>query len=215
MVAKVVYVYHNRLMKKLTAFVIVGVLAVTAVTGVVYAQTIRLYTLNGFTEMLIARNLVPASLAEKARELSNMVSRIDDAEDQAPVPVGAKNSDKVTVSVSQLIEHANLEFKVGENIEGLLLIVKNNTASTTELEAKRRCQVVYRIYSADDVLLYDSATGEKCVTDEKVTYLLNAQQTRMFPINHAASTFGLSSGTYRFVLEYPGYGKGERTVTIR
>lgn len=123
------------------------------------------------------------------------------------------DADKVQVSVSQLIKYANSEYVEGDDVEGLLLLVENTADAEAVLEAKRKCQVVYRIFS-DEALVYDSATSERCKTDERVSYVLGAGKTRMFEVTHASTTHPLPTGTYRFELEYPGYGGGEKTVTI-
>jgi hypothetical protein len=131
-----------------------------------------------------------------------------------PLHVSSHLPQKTWLLQIQLIEHANLEFAAGTDITGPLVIVKNMSASSTVLEAKRQCQVVYRIYDTADTLLYDSATTEVCTTDEQITYQLQGHGIRMFPIRHTATAYPLVVGTYRFVLEYPGYGEGSVMVTI-
>jgi hypothetical protein len=176
-------------------------------------KTYTLYTVPGFVDALIARGIIPEAAAGKARTLMRMVLQ---SEEQAnPQPTGALNADKVRVTVSQLIEQSDLTFDARMDIKGPILLVKNTTKEKITLEAKRHCQVVYRIYDTKDVLLYDSATSKKCTTDEKVTYPLDAEQTRMFGIMHRTSDYALTSGSYRFHIEYPGYGEGDLTVRIK
>lgn len=200
-------------MKKILT-VLVIVLLLAGVSGVVYAQTHTLYTTTGFVEMLIARGIVPQALAEKARSFASAISRVEDVQNSAEAP-GAQNADNVEVSVSQLIEFSSLTFDAGSDVRGLLLVVKNPTTEVLTLEAKRGCQVQYKIYNRDDQELYDSSTTEACQTEEKVTWKLQPGQVRMFPVSHSALAYPLEPGTYRFELEYPGYGKGDRTVTIQ
>ncbi len=200
-------------MKKVP-FVALTVGVLIATSGVVYAQTFRLYTLSGFAEELMSRGIIPSPLHEKARSLVRMIERIEDAKDAIPTQTPALNADKTAVTVSQLIEHANGNYEEGKDIEGLLLLVENTSTSTIELEAVRGCQVVYRILAADGAVVYDSGTKEKCTTDERVTYFLNGNQTRMFEVRHRATDYPLPKGAYTFVLEYPGYGGGSRTVTV-
>ncbi len=183
-----------------------------ATTGIVYAQTYRLYTLGGFVEMLIERGIVTSAVAQKAREIVKLVERVEDA--PTPTIPTHLNANKVEVSVSQLIEHANLNYKAGSDIRGLLLLVKNMSTSTIELETKRRCQVVYRIKDGGGTVLYNKDTSEQCSKNERVTYLLKGSDTRMFEVRHRQIDFPLAKGTYTFELEYPGYGGGSRTVIV-
>jgi hypothetical protein len=52
------------------------------------------------------------------------------------------------------------------------------------------------------------------MTTNQVTYALGAGQVRMFPMRHRSTDYTLPAGTYRFELEYPGYGKGDVTITV-
>lgn len=201
-------------MKKIL-FVLVLLVGLALVSGVAYARTYELYTLSGFVESLIERGFIPNSMAGKARDLVQTIEKVEDSgtvnvpeEEQYP------NSDKVTLKATQLIEHANLEYQAGTPVEGLLLVVENPTEESLVLSAVRKCQVVYRIYNAADEMLYDSSTSEVCQTDERVLWELLPGQSRMFNIAHQPSTYELAPGTYRFEIDYPGYGKGERMVTV-
>ncbi len=170
------------------------------------------YTPMGFVELLIERNIITANYAERARSYARLFSKSAPSADVSTP--GMRDADKVRVTTSQLIRYSNLEFAVGEEIQGLLLLVENSSSTDAILEAKRKCQVTYRIFSDTETLVYDSATEERCKTDERVTYLLGAGQTRMFEIKHATSTLALPAGEYTFTLEYPGYGGGDKKVTV-
>lgn len=198
--------------KTILALSVAGLLVAGAVWAApVSGPTFTLYTVHGFVEMLIERGIISPGFADKARSYANIFSRVDDAEEKAEQSM--QNADKVSVSLSQLIQYSKLEFAEGSDVEGMLLMVTNETDAPITLEAKRGCQVLYRIYDGD-TMLFDSATQEKCKTDERVTYVLEGRKTRMFEIIHRASDYALPVGTYRVELEYPGYGEGERTVTI-
>lgn len=194
--------------KSLLALVAAGIFLWGAT---VYAQTFELYTASGFVELLIQKGIISPERQEKAREFVNLITRKENA---AAVMIAAKNADKVSVTVSQYIQYGAGEYRQGEDIKGLLLVVTNDTDENLELEAVRRCQVKYRIYSVDEKLLYDSGNKESCQTPEKVIYFLEPHQSRMFDVVHAVSELWLSPGTYRFELEYPGYGKGSRTISV-
>lgn len=171
-----------------------------------------LYTPNGFVDMLVTRGIIPESLAPKARAIASMLTRTPATPETSQAPM---NADKVKVRVSQLIERGTRTFNRFEDIKGLLLLVQNTTNERITLEARRKCQVVYRVYDTEGSLVYDSATGERCrASTEHVTYSLEAGQTRMFQISHAQSTHELPPGMYRFEIDYPGYGQGDLTVTI-
>jgi hypothetical protein len=189
---------------------ILFVVAVAATTGVVYANTHALYTTQGFVEELISRGIIPSSLAPKARELVQFIGAASTNEGVDMTPM---NAEHVHVRASQLIENSKRTYVKGSDVQGLLVLVENTHTEPITLEAKRRCQVVYRIYE-NDVLLYDSATTEKCETTEKVEWMLGAGDTRMFPVKHEADTYTLEPGEYSFELDYPGYGVDTRTVTI-
>ncbi len=162
-------------------------------------------------EYLIAQKIIPEPFAERARAFARLFSLHDGS--QGVTEDRASDVDKVRVSTSQLIDHANLEYAVGDEVSGLLLLVENTTSIDAVLEAKRGCQVVYRIFSGEE-LLFDSANTDRCKTEERVSYVLGPGKTRMFEISHASTTQALAAGTYRFELEYPGYGSGEKIVTI-
>ncbi len=199
-------------MRKLLALTLfIGLLAVGSVAYA--AQTYHLYTLDGFVEHLIERGVIPQSLAPKARELAAFIGKAEDVQQDA-VASQTPNADKVEVTVSQLIEQGTRTYAQGADVKGLLLLVKSKATSTVELAAKRKCQVVYRIYDENDSLVYDSATSEQCKTTDRVTWVLGQGQTRMFQVSHPATVHPLAAGVYRFELEYPGYGKGELEVTV-
>lgn len=125
------------------------------------------------------------------------------------------SSSPVAVTVSQLIKFSQLTFQEGGEVEGLLLIVTNQTDATLTLGARRQCQVTYKIFDENDTLLFDSASSTPaCASGERVTYLLPAHESRMFEVRHPDSAYHLAAGTYRFELDYPEYGRGERTVTV-
>jgi hypothetical protein len=174
--------------------------------------TFHLVSMSGFVESLIAKDIISSDMSARARALVRMVEA---GTVQIHKVIHTRNADSVEVHVSRLIQYAGGDTTEGNDIEGLLLITKNTTSKPVELEAKRGCQVVYRIYSTEnDTLLYDSASEDRCVTKEKVTYYIEAGKVRMFEINHRNKDFPLTAGAYRFVLEYPGYGKGERIVNV-
>jgi hypothetical protein len=192
-----------------------SILALVIVVGAlhaapVYGGTSQPHAIHGFVEMLIEKNIVPSHLASKARAFAAMITRADTTVSE---PTHARNANSVDVRISQLIQHADLTYSPGENIDGLLVLVTNTTGEEVVLEAVRKCQVVYRIYRGHE-LLYDSAAKDICQTDERVTYRLGAHDTRMFEVTHPATAKPLSPGVYRVELEYPGYGAGERTITI-
>ncbi len=164
-------------------------------------------TVSGFVDLLIERGIVPEYAVERARELTGAIERIEEAK--------KTSGNNVRVKVSQLIEYADLTYAPSEDIKGLLLLVTNETNTTMMMEAKRRCQIIYRIYAADSALVYSSADEQRCQTDERVQYTLAAGATRMFEIEHLQSNYSLRPGTYRFVLEYPEYGYGEKLITVQ
>jgi|GEM_PF-3549487 len=203
-------------------------LSLTLAVGVVvavpaYAGTLQLHTVHSFVETLIARGIIPESVANKAREFVSMISHADQAQTAAPAaqmpyvqnPEPGMNKENVSIKVSQLIEHADRTYNKFEDVSGLLLLVTNTSDASVMLEAKRHCQVVYRIYDAHDTLVYDSSTSDVCQGKEHVQYQLPAGKTRMFEITHAEKAHHLDPGTYRFELVYPGYGTGDLQVTIR
>ena len=166
---------------------------------------------GSFVETLIDYGIIPEHMANKAREVLGLVERLEVQEQSQEGPM---NADKVSVRASQLINVGNLTFEYGEDVKGLLLLVKNESEADIDLEAKRGCQVIYRVYNADGNELYDSSSESKCDTNEKVTYRLNAGQTRMFPVTHYDTSYRLEKGTYRVLIDYPGYGSGERTIVV-
>jgi hypothetical protein len=181
------------------------VFGATAVSGASH----ELYTITGLIDLLISKGIIGEAKAEYAHELARLIEQTEDTE------TTSSSSDNVEVSVSQYIEYGDLTYTTYEDIKGLLLTVKNTGDTAQTLEAKRNCQVVYRIYDDSEVLVYDSANEKKCQTKEQVTYMLEAGKTRVFPITHEREKYALRKGTYRFELEYPEYGKGERTIMVK
>lgn len=177
-------------------------------TSVVNASVHKLYTLSGFVDLLIEKGIIAGDNIEKARSVVTVVENTE-RDDRA------QNSGVLEVSVSQYIERGTLTFNKFEDIEGLLLVAKNTSDTDTTFEAKRGCQVTYKVYSVTDELVYDSSTKKDCATDEVVTYALGAGESRLFEITHKRTDFALQAGEYRFVIEYPGYGEGEKEVTIQ
>ncbi|KKS28198.1 MAG: hypothetical protein UV60_C0019G0008 [Parcubacteria group bacterium GW2011_GWA2_43_11] len=175
-----------------------------------YGATHQLYTTYGFIDLLISRGIIATQQVERAREMGAIIMKTEKSE-----TLSKPSTEDITVSVSQFIEHGDLTYTRFEDIEGLLLTVKNISEKSQTLTAKRKCQVVYYIYNDTDKLVYNSADETVCQTNEKVSYVLEAGKTRIFPITHKQNKFALQQGTYRFEIEYPEYGKGEVTVTVQ
>ena len=190
--------------------VIVSAIGATFFVKNVQAAKVQLFTLTGFIDELIEKGIIDQKEESKAREIVSMIANIEKDE----VPEALMNAGNVEVKVSQLIENSNRTYNRFENIEGIILLVENISDTQIELEAKRRCQVVYRIKNDEGDVLYDSRNKEKCQTNEKGTFLLNPGQTRMFKVEHEVREYELTEGQYTFEIEFPGYGGGEKVVTI-
>jgi hypothetical protein len=186
-------------MKKVLLVAVVALLLV-GTTGVVYAKTYHLFTMHGFVEELISRGVIPSILADKARELARAAQTVEDIQEEKDT---APNAEHVSVSASQLIEYGTRTYAEGDDIQGLLLLVKSNHDEMVALTAKRKCQVVYAIFNADDEKVYDSSAEPHCVDAETVTWYLKPGDTRMFRVEHAHE------------ITYPGYGSDTRTVTVQ
>lgn len=204
--------YENREVKNTLATYLGATGAATLLLIVAlpaYGETFQLYTVRGFVEHLIERGIIPEPMAPKARELAAAVRTVDHVRSASAPPY----REYIDVGVSQLIEHASRTYEAGAVIDGLLVLATNEHTEDVYPTARRNCQITYRIYDGEE-LLYDSATGAACATDERVTYRLAPGQTRMFEVRHTPTARALSVGTYTFVLEYPGYGSGTLTVTV-
>jgi len=173
-----------------------------------YGGTVELYTLRGFVEMLIEKDIVPVHMAEKARELASFISSAEPV-----VNPRAPYADAIEVSVSQLIEHSFRTYEQGDEIRGIILLAQNTGTQDVYPTAVRGCQITYRIFNGDE-LIYDSATRRSCGTDEMVSYRLAPGQTRMFEVRHKNIDYPLDKGSYRMDISYPGYGEGTRTFTV-
>ncbi len=176
----------------------------------VNASYLKIYTVSGFINMLVEKGIIPENKIEKAKEISQMAEALESVESSNT----ALNSDKVSVSVNQLIEHADLKYNAYTDITGLLLLVKNTSDEDIFLEAKRGCQVVYTIINSAGNVVYTNKDTKVCKTNEKVRYLLRAGKTRMFQINHKRDDKRLGRGVYTVKMEYPGYGGGEKIITV-
>lgn len=185
------------------AFLVVGISGATAT----YASEGN--GIKSFVEFLIAKNIIPESRAPQARNFAEKFDRV------AKPGQSASSTKPIEVKVSQLLEFSQRTFKEGEEVQGLLFLVTNPDDTARQFEARRRCQVSYRIYDSSEALLFDSASSTPaCQGTERVTYLMQPHQTRMFEVRHSDSAYHLEPGTYRFELNYPEYGKGDLEVTI-
>lgn len=203
-------VRHHIGMKKVFLAALIG-LFMLGVGGSVYVYADDDVSFSQIVELFISLGIIPEEKAENAR---NAVAGLTGEEVVAPEPEGSMNKEHVEITVSQYIENASLEYAAGEDIVGLILVAKNTHTEPVVLEAKRGCQVVYRVRDRDDTVLYDSRDSEKCQTEEEVTYLLEAGQPRVFGVEHKQSDYALTPGTYVIEMEYPGYGSGTKTVRI-
>lgn len=212
--AKMLKTVHYYSMKKI--FLFVGVVCLFFVNSPVLASgvvsnTHQLYTLTSIIEMLIQKGFISEDNKIKAYDFGSVYL---EQKSKKTTKNDVKNADKIDISVSQYIEYGARTYNRFEDIKGLLLKVENTSDESIVLEAKRQCHVIYRIYSEQDELVYDSSAGDKCKVDETVFYSLDAGKSRLFEVTHRRSTKTLSKGKYRFEIEYPGYGKGERIITI-
>lgn len=183
---------------------IVGaVLAVTVLVGVLAAHQAEAISFRGFVDLLIEKGIIKGDKVEVAKKAADAVEQAE----KYP------NSTVVNVEVSQFIQFANREYEEGMDIEGLIMTVTNPTDRPIMLTARRRCAVSYKIHDEGEVV-YDSAKTEACTTGETVMYRLEALQPRIFRVVHPDSEFHLEPGKYKFEIEYPGYGKGWREITI-
>jgi hypothetical protein len=173
-----------------------------------YGGTVELYTLRGFVDMLIEKNIVPVDMAEKARELASFISSAESV-----VHPRAPYADAIDVSASQLIEYSFRTYEQGDEVRGIILLAENTTQQDVYPTAVRGCQITYRIFNGDEIV-YDSATKHSCATDEVVSYRLAPGQTRMFEVRHKNIDYPLDRGLYRMEISYPGYGKGTRTFEV-
>lgn len=198
-------------MKKAFLVVLIG-LFILGVGGGVYVYADDDVSFSQIVELFISLGIIPAEKAEKAR---SAVAGLTGEELVVPEPDGPMNKEYVEITVSQYIENASLEYAAGEDIVGLILIAKNTHTEPVVLEAKRGCQVVYRILDHDGTVLYDNRDSEKCQTEEKVTYLMESGQSRVFRVDHKLSDYTLALGSYAIEMEYPGYGGGVKNILVR
>lgn len=165
---------------------------------------------KGLIEFLIAKNIIPADKAEQARMFAEKLDNVTTLEQHA-----SSTPKFATVKVSQLIAFSHRTFNEGDEVQGLLLTVTNESDTTQTFEARRKCQVTYKIFDQSNALVFDSASSTPvCTSGERVTYLMPPHVTRMFEIRHKDSAYHLKPGVYRFELDYPEYGRGDLTVTI-
>jgi len=188
----------NKYTAYLWSFASVALLVVLAPTAT-HAGTHSANTFTNFVDALIASNLVDADSAELARTIAthfDSISRVD-----------------VHIQVSQLIEHADRTYAAGDDVKGLVLIVRNEGETPVTLTGTRNCHVSYTIYQSNE-LLYDARQHGICSNRALSQYILAPGAYRMFEIAHPATAWPLDEGTYRFELNYPGYGSEGLVVTI-
>jgi hypothetical protein len=174
------------------------------------SNTHTLHTISSFVDLLIEKGIIPANSAVQARTYANVVERV-----HAMREIEADTAPELTITASQLIEYSKLSFGRFEDIKGLVLLVENVSEQDTVLAHAQDCPVTYSVYDDTGATLFDSAGQTRCSSPETVRYVLRAGQTRMFEVEHRNRDRPLSPGTYRFELQYAGYGSDTRTVTIR
>lgn len=156
--------------------------------------------LRNAVEHLIESGIIPASMAAQARLVveNNTTPETTD----------------ITVSVHELIQYSPLEFQERRDVRGIVLLAQNSGNTPATLTRTRQCSVVYRIYDDAGTMLYDHSQSNRCLYGPAVTYVLEPGQQTMFEVIHSKEDYVLTPGTYHFEVEYPGYGKGEREVTV-
>jgi len=156
--------------------------------------------LRNAVEQLIDSGIIPANMAARAR--------LAVANNTTP------ETTDVTVSVHELIQYSPLEFQERRDVRGIVLLAENSDTAPATLTRTRQCNIVYRIYDDTGTMLYDHSQSNRCLYGPDVAYVLEPNQQAMFEVIHKKEDYPLTPGTYRFEVEYPGYGKGEREVTI-
>lgn len=176
-------------------------------TSTVQASTVQLYTVSGFVTALIEQGIIPSHHSTQAKEIVSIIEKMQ-------AHAQGKNAKHVAVTATHYIEYGTLEYNPFEDIKGLLVKVSNTSDEPITLEAGQLCPVTYTILQ-DDRVLYESATQPKCNTQNTVTYTLKGDQSRLYEVIHEQEDYQLNRGVYRFLLEYPGYGSGSKTITIK
>ena len=144
---------------------------------------------HSFVEHLIERGIIPGDMAARARALV----------------AGMTGNADINVTVHELIQHSPLTVSRGDTIQGIVLLAENTGAAATTLRHKEGCGILYRIFSGEE-LIYDHSSHESCVSAPQVGYVLEPAQSVMFEVVHTPERHELAPGTYRFEVEYPGYG---------
>lgn len=198
---------HYIVMKKTLCTTVLGLVFLFA-PMFTYAQTFELYTLSGFLKILFEKDLIAEDKMEHARELVVMLEGRD-------TYIHNTSSQKITVQASQYIEHANLTFTTLQDVQGLVLVVKNTGNQKKQLYANKTCPITYDIYDEENKQVFTSTSLARCSSNKEVRYTLDAGENRLYEVGHKQKDFQLHKGVYRFVLSYPNYGSGEREVTIQ
>lgn len=175
-----------------TATLLVALLFAVPTYGASRPEQVR-----SFVETLIERGIIPEAMAARARlVVGNM-----------------PQSTNVTVTVQELIQHSPLKVQQGEAIRGIVLLAENTGESSETLQYKEGCGILYRIFAGEE-LVYDHGAHESCMNALQVRYVLEPTQSVMFEVVHTPERHELAPGTYRIDVEYPGYGGGEKYVTV-
>lgn len=196
-------------MKKIALTLVL--VAVLLGSGVLYVRAYASEDLREFVALLIVKGVIAPSQADRAYSFVDIIAGASKETDEEE---GVLNADKVSIAASQLIQFGNREYAQGEDIRGMVLNVTNTTDEVISLEGRRRCILSYKIYKGDE-MLFDSAQHEPCTGTERVTYQMEGKQTRILEMIHKADALALDAGSYKVVLEYPGYGVGEREFTVK
>lgn len=183
----------------------IGLVALLLVVGVVYAKQAEALSLRAFVDMLIDAGIIAADKEEQAKRAAAALE---------PEPAQAEK-EGLAVKVSQLIQYGNLTYAVGDDIEGLVMNIENTTEGELLLLTGRSdCIVSYKLFGDDDELLYDNGESEACQSGEQVVFPLQPGEFRILPVTHEYDDYALAPGKYIVKLEYPGYGEGERVITV-
>jgi hypothetical protein len=155
-------------------------------------------SLSEIVEFFIALGIIEGEKVAQAREAVARLAGGEDTMDDAAISVRA----------SVLIEHGDRRYEVGEDIEGLILLITNESDETQWISSNPNCRILYTIYDEPDDPVYTNRDTRACTQEGLTQFALAPGDVQIFEVTHEQDTFPLWRDDYLVRMDYLNYGGG-------
>lgn len=159
-------------------------------------------------ELFITLGIIEDEQAARAR---NAAAGLSGVEEEAPAP---QKREDIAVRASILIEHGDKRYGVGEDVEGLILLIENEGDETTWISSNPDCRVLYTIYDEPDDPVYTNRDTAACTQEGLTQFALAPGEMQIFEMTHEHETFPLWRDDYLIMMDYLNYGGGDMWIEV-